>query len=482
MSRLPVIIGVGQSVDREEGADARALILDAARAAGDDSMSNALRAVNTIEMMRVGSWRDDDVPGAVAEALGLSVARERLHSRPTGGESPLRALDAVATRIASGETGVTLIAGAEANGPGAAGGRRAYGARPPRGSRIPREFEGMRQAFQVGIVRALDFFPLYENALRARDGASLADGQAESARMWAEMSLVAADNPYAWSRQAVSEAELLDVGPANRMVVFPYSKLLTANPFVNQGAAVLVADDDTARSLGIPEDRWVHVVGAAGADEPADPRARVAYDRNPALQVAVDRVRARTATTADDYDHVELYSCFPSMPKLSVRVLGPLRPASVSVAGGLTFFGGPGSNYLTHGLASMVERLRAGGGTGFLHGVGMFMTKHHVVVLGDRPRAGGFAGGGEVPTLAGVDVVDDYEGPATIETYTVMYARDGSVERGVVIGRGAGGERFAARIGADDTTTTATLVSGEVEPVGLAGKVRLGDDGAQFHL
>ena len=117
----------------------------------------------------------------------------------------------------------------------------------------------------------------------------------------------------------MSEAELLDVGPANRMVVFPYSKLLTANPFVNQGAAVLVADDDTARSLGVPEDRWVHVLGAAGADEPADPRARVAYHRNPALEVAVDRgAGAAPARTADDYDHVELYSCFPSMPKLSV--------------------------------------------------------------------------------------------------------------------------------------------------------------------
>ena len=241
--------------------------------------------------------------------------------------------------------------------------------------------------------------------------------------MWAEMSLVAADNPYAWSRQVVSEAELLDVGPANRMVVFPYSKLLTANPFVNQGAALLVADDDTARSLGIPEDRWVHVVGAAGADEPADPRARVAYDRNPALQV-----RGRpgaghvTATTADDYDHVELYSCFPSMPKLAVRVLGPPRPASVSVAGGLTFFGGPGSNYLTHGLASMVERLRADGGTGFLHGVGMFMTKHHVVVLADRPPRRRLTR--VVATCRrspDVDVVDDYEGPGTIETYTVMY-------------------------------------------------------------
>src|SRR6476619_4276884 len=124
MSRLPVILGVGQSVDRDEGAEAGALILDAARAAGDDSGSHALRAVHAIEMMRVGSWREDDVPGAVAEALGLSVARERLRTRPTGGESPLRALDAVATRIAAGETGVTLIAGAEANGPGAVGGRR----------------------------------------------------------------------------------------------------------------------------------------------------------------------------------------------------------------------------------------------------------------------------------------------------------------------------------------------------------------------
>ena len=416
MSRLPVIIGVGQAVHRDEGAEARTLILDSARAAGDDSASNALRAVNAVEMMRVGSWRDDDVPGRVAEELGLSVARERLHTSPTGGESPLRALDAVATRIAAGESGVTLIAGAEANGPGAH-------TQPRRGFRMPREFNGMSRAFQVGIVRALDFFPLYENALRASEGASVAEGQAESARMWAELSRVAVENPFAWSREAVSEAALLDVGPSNRMVVFPYSKLLTANPFVNQGAAILVADDDTARSLGVPEDRWIHVVGAAGADEPADSRARVAYHRNPALEHAVDRVRSLTGTTADDYDHVELYSCFPSMPKLSARVLGSLRPASVSVIGGLTFFGGPGSNYMTHGLASMVDALRANGGTGFLHGVGMFMTKHHAVVLADRPRNGGFATGGDVPTLPGVDVVDDYEGPGTIETYTVMYAR-----------------------------------------------------------
>ena len=281
-----MIIGVGQAVHRGAGAEARTLILDSARAAGDDSGSLALRAVNGIEMMRVGSWRDDDVPGRVAEELGLSVARERLRTTPTGGESPLRTLDAVATRIAAGESWSHPDRGCRSERPGHRGPTgttpmgHADAASAQRATAAPGS-TGCGKRSQVGIVRALDFFPLYENALRASEGASISEGQAESARMWAELSRVAVDNPFAWSREFVSEDTLLDVGPSNRMVVFPYSKLLTANPFVNQGAAILVADDDTARSLGVPEDRWVHVLGAAGADEPADARARVTYHRNP---------------------------------------------------------------------------------------------------------------------------------------------------------------------------------------------------------
>ncbi len=89
------------------------------------------------------------------------------------------------------------------------------------------------------------------------------------------------------------------MGDGNRMVSFPYTKSLTANPFVNQGAAILMTDTDTARSLGVPEQRWVYPLGGAGADEPADPRARVAYHRVPALDATVaaspgdDRGRGR---------------------------------------------------------------------------------------------------------------------------------------------------------------------------------------------
>jgi acetyl-CoA C-acetyltransferase len=305
VSQLPVIIGVGQSVRRDAGADALQLVLAAASAACDDARVEASRVVTAVEFTRSMSWRDGDLAGRAAHELALTVPAERVRTVATGGESPLRALDSVAARIARGERGVTLIAGAEANGPGSAGGRWDAGRVPsaravPLGSHIPPQFRAMGGAFAAGIVRALDFFPLYENALQAREGNAFAQSQAESARLWSEMSLVAAGNPYAWSRERVSEAELLTVDGSNRFVVFPYPKLLTANPYVNQGAAVLVADDDTARSLGVAQDRWVHVVGSAGADEPADPRARVAYHRNPALEHCLEQITRLTGTAAGE--------------------------------------------------------------------------------------------------------------------------------------------------------------------------------------
>ena len=89
------------------------------------------------------------------------------------------------------------------------------------------------------------------------------------------------------------------------------------------------------------------------------------------------------------------------------------------MTGGLSFFGGPGSNYLTHSLATMVERIRTDGGTGVVHGVGMFNTKHHALVLADHPRADGRypkpvhdVGVTRPPVETPVPVVEDYAGPA----------------------------------------------------------------------
>jgi acetyl-CoA acetyltransferase len=481
---LPVVVGVGQVTRRDDDAVALAepltLLLDAAHASEADAGTRLLDRVDAVELMPIGAWPYDDLPGLVVERLGLDATRVRAREHPVGGETPIRALDAAAARIAAGDVRVVLLAGAE--GTRAVVRAKRSGADlpwtpPGRRSTVPMMPPEVQRAAAVGIERALHCFPLYEHALRAHEGASLADAQTESGVLWSGLSEVAAANPYAWARVARTARDVVDVTADNRMVSFPYPKALVANPFVNQGAALLVTDADTARALGIPEDRWVHPIGGAGADEPTDPRARLAYHHVPALDVTVRDVQDVTGTTADEYDVVELYSCFPAMPKLTRRALGRDATAAISVTGGLSFFGGPGSNYLTHSLAAMVERIRADGGTGFVHGVGMFNTKHHALVLRDRPRDDGTypaprhdVGVPRPPVTEPVPVVEDYAGPATVVTCTVTFGRDGTPERGAVICEGAHGERLAAAV--HDRDTLSALTDG-TEPIGRDGAVTL---------
>ncbi|MFN8026672.1 MAG: acetyl-CoA acetyltransferase [Acidimicrobiia bacterium] len=480
----PVIVGVGQYTHRDDndlaGAEPIALIEAAARAAGDDSAPDLLRKLDVVELMGLGSWFYDDLPGLVGQRLGADVPASRRRMLPTGGETPLRALDLAAARIADRQAKVVLLAGAEST--------RALTRAKKAGAEVPwtapsqprppwdlgAEFAG---AQALGLERAFDTFPLYEHALRAVEGKSLADAQRESAELWAGLSRVAAANPYAWSREEHTADELATVSDDNRMVSFPYTKRLVANPFVNQGAALLLTDTDTARAHGIPEDQWVYPWGGAGADEPTDPRARDHYAHNRALEAAVQITQAITRTSLADYDAVELYSCFPIMPKLTARVLG-LREGNVSVTGGLSFAGGPGSNYLTHSLAQMVRRLRESGGTGFVHGVGMFNTKHHCVVLSARPSPRGEypevphdPAEPRPPLYDPLPVDDAYEGPLTIETLSVRFGRDGAPTQGVVLGRGSDGQRVGARLRDADTMAALTDAVGEGvgEPVGVTG-------------
>jgi len=494
----PVVVGVGQSINRDDddlaASEPVALIEAAARAAGDDGAVDLLAQLDVVEIMGVGSWWYDDLPGLVAQRLGADVAPGRRRMLPTGGETPLRALDVAAARIAAGDARVVLLAGAEGTRAVSRARRNANGSSrdvPWTQPSAPRPEwtlgPDLMGAQALGIERAFDAFPLYEHGLRAMEGRSFADAQAESARLWAGLSFVAATNPYAWSRDPYDEAFLASVSGIdgvgdNRMVAYPYTKHLVANPFVNQGAALLVTDTETARAHGIPEDRWVYPWGGAGADEPADPRARDHYAHNRALEAAVQITQALTRTRLDDYDAVELYSCFPVMPKLTARVLGmgslgmetgTERAMPVSVTGGLSFAGGPGSNYLTHALAQMVLRLRESGGTGFLHGVGMFNTKHHCVVLSARPSPRGEypdaphdAAEPRPPLYDPVPVDAAYRGPLTVETLSVRFGRDGAPERGIVLGRGRDGQRVGARL--VDADTLAALTD-STEPVGRTG-------------
>jgi hypothetical protein len=71
-------------------------------------------------------------------------------------------------------------------------------------------------------------------------------------------------------------------------------------------------------------------------------------------------------------------------------------------------------------------------------------------------------------------------GAATIETFSVVYDRDGAAAFGGVVGRTAAGTRVFGKVLGDDAATLDQLLSLDRSPVGDAGTVSVGDDGLQI--
>jgi acetyl-CoA C-acetyltransferase len=488
--RIPVIVGTGQVNDRpaapEDGLDSLGLMVAALRVADEDAGGgwlgklDSLAAVDQISFPGLG-----DVSGPLAAEIG-AAPRFCYKTRYASGDSPVLLLNEAANRIGAGEIQTAAVVGGEAlrtaaQRAAAAAGDEASGHNATRDISV-RRAPAYRQRY--GLVAPVDVYPLYENAGRAAYGQSLDEGQRESAEIWRRFSEIAGEDPHAWLRRPVSTETILTQGADNRPIAFPYSKLTVANSSVNQGAGFIVTSLAQARSRGIPENRLIYVGRGAAAHEANDFLARDRYDRSAGMAVSLRRTLTLNGLTADDLDFVELYSCFPCVPKMARRVIDwPLeRPATVF--GGLTFGGGPIGNYMSHAVASMVDRLRESGRHGLLFANGGFATHNHSIVLSREPvpahvfpqdfdfQAEADALRGPIPPL-----VEDYAGPGTVETYTVFYDRGGAVRFGTVVGRTAAGERFLAKVPAEDADGIAFLTDGKAEPVGSTGQAVAGPDG-----
>src|SRR6185436_7782970 len=344
--RTPVLIGAGQFTYRGDPASSPSptnlLKIAAERAAADAGIgAQGLAALDSIvvapsAIAQPGASRSRGAPfssNAPAQLGAMLGAKPRWAALTAmGGNSSQAMINGLAERIARGETELGLAIGCEVLG--SVSKRMAKGvgfddwiaaedlsldAPPVLGETRPgvSPYEARH-----GLDRPINIYPIFENALRARDGRSLGDHAARIGALFERFTEVAADNPYAWFPTRRSAEELTTVSEKNRMIGFPYPKLVNAIMEVDQSAGVLIASVKKARELGVPEAKWVYLHGCADAHDLWHVLERQDFHSSPAMRLTGQRAFEMAGISAGDLKYIDLYSCFPSAVQVGAEELG----------------------------------------------------------------------------------------------------------------------------------------------------------------
>lgn len=495
-ANIPVLIGCGQVTDKRAPEDAATnidLMVDVAmKAAADAGPGEALlAALDTV----VAIGLTVDAPEASSPLTGMvknvpHAVCQRLNIQPenqcytyTGGNTPQKVINSYAEKVANGEVSAMMVVGSEALG--SMLGRLKKGldldAWTDDSGELPEMLGDSKPAasdyeMQYAIHTPSVSYPLFENALRVKYGLSVEQHQRKLGELYQRFNAVAAANPLSWFPTPRSAEEIANVSDTNRYVGFPYTKYLNSVIQVNMGAAVILTSVAKARELGVPEDRMVYIHGCADANDIWNVTERVNYHSSAAVRIMGEKALAMAGKTIDEIDYFDIYSCFPSAVQIACDELGIPHddPRGLTQTGGLPYFGGPGNNYVTHSIASMMDTLRAKPGSfGLLNGNGWFITKHSLGIYSTTSFEGEWAR--EAPESYQQAILDDAHpaftetpsGKAHIETYTVVHGREG-VERGLVIGLLEDGTRFLAETPTDEVTITAMMSE---EMIGVRGTV-----------
>ena len=470
--RTPVLVGYGQLNHHEDAAAEQNtkepvdLMVTAARQAAD---ARVLEAVDAIRVVNVFSARYRD-PGLL---LGQRIGADRPATRYSGvgGNVPQSLVNQACLDIQQGRADVVLVAGAEMWRTRMQ--LRAKGKRltwTDQDESVPLaevSDENVPMAGpaekRIGLDRPAYVYPMFEQALRISTAESIKDHRKRVSELWARFNAVAVHNPHAWIRKPVTAEEICEEGPANRMISWPYTKLMNSNNMVDQSAALILTSVETATRLQIPTERWVYPYAGSDAHDTYAISERAELYRSPAIRIAGARALSLAGLGIDDVDYVDLYSCFPSAVQVAAAELGlpvddPDRP--LTVTGGLTFAGGPWNNYVSHSIATMAELLTANPGRrGLVTANGGYLTKHSFGVYGTEPPPAEFRW---EDTQSEVDrepiqtPAVEWEGVGTVESWTTPFDRDGQPEKAFLAVRTPDDRRTLALM-SDPVAATATV-------------------------
>lgn len=461
--RTPCLVGVAQrTVHPDAGPAPEPLELwaEVASNALDDAegdRAGLLRSIGSTQVLYCQSWPYDDPAGRLCARLGIDPSH-RFYSG-IGGTTPQVLVTRAATAIASGELDTALVVGGEAletvRQAKKAGVRPSWSFRDPEKKPFP--FEAPFHPAEVAheVFQAWLTFAVFDVARRHHLGVDPDAYRSGLGALLAPMTEVAAGNPHAWFRRRRTAAELIEVTPDNRLVGYPYTKTMVAIMDVDMAAALVLTSHAKADELGIPADRRVYLRGWCTASDPVYVAEHEDLWRSPAMAAASAEALRLAGTSVADVAHLDLYSCFASSVAFACDALGIAAgdDRDLTVTGGLPFAGGPGSGYMLHSLATMVDVLRRDpGSTGLVSGVGMHMTKHAFGLYSTAPPPDGLALPDETAVQSRVEaeagrrsITPAYEGPAAVAAYSVVHDRTGDAVSALAVCDLPDGSRTYAR-------------------------------------
>ena len=285
-----------------------------------------------------------------------------------------------------------------------------------------------------GAWNPVDIYPLQEQVRRRELGLSKSAYRSLLAELMARFNAVAAANSYAMFGDVMTAAEIGEESGKNRLMGDPHLKSMVAKDGVNQASALVLTRWETAQALGVAE-RAIFLHGHGTGTEPQVLNRR-SLGQSEAMTAAYRNALAGAGIEAEQIGAADLYSCFPIAVWVAMDALGMSLddPRPLTLTGGLPFFGGPGNNYSTHGIAEMVHWLRAQSAPsyGVVGANGGYLSKHAVGIYANIPA--------EFPEAVAefkapevVEVVSDPEPDGVIESYTFQPQK--GTARAVVVGR-----------------------------------------------
>jgi acetyl-CoA C-acetyltransferase len=471
----PVIVGAAQYTQARNAQpvlDPLSLMATASRLAVEDTGAGRrlMRVIDTVCVINLFTWIYRNAPQSLCDQLGIQASY--LLYGPIGGNTPQMLVNHYCRAIANGECHAVLIAGAES----------VYGLNRVLRGNVPGDWpeqetqpflkdnpatvnfdallragDGLESVTLQGYRYPLNYveeaydlylphfmYPFFETALRAAAKESVAEHRRNLGRLCCDLCSVAAENPYAWNRSLISGDEITRPGKGNRMIVYPYTKLMMANINVDMAAGIILTSEETAANLGISRSRLVYPLGGADFRNIWHVSQRPSLIDSPALTEAARLSLEQANLCMEDIGAFDIYSCFPSAVEIGRRSLGLAAddPRGVSITGGLPYFGGPGNNYSLHAIAATADMIRGNPDLKVMVTAnGWYNSKQSVGIYGAMPPRNLWEyrddssvqreiESEELPTP-----VEKADGTLTIEAYMIRHNTAGAPERGTVIGR-----------------------------------------------